>query len=554
MTHVVEGDLIDPAELRVDGAQQVWEAAGWYPLATPVEARTREIEKRRVEVLVIDIEPELPQDLAYDIGAVERLSLSFLEGERDAPVVVALREDFPHVPHLNSTAASEPKSLCVYDDPWSEVRLRWTGVAFLRHLVQWLSRTAVGELHGADQPLEPFLFESVNAVVFPEQVFEDGTKAFAAQAVQEQPGWPFTLKLREVDEGDGAASSRFYCVALAAEPAPQEAMRDSPRNLNELASILADVGVDLWEELRSRVRMWYSGTHRPDPDDGVVVLVRLPRLREASGVAESNQYLAFELHPIQELAMASGLVGSAGAGGELLPLASGDVDRGLAGLINVVPMRAVRSLDRAGARCVSGLDTPDKEPRVVLVGVGALGSQIHNNLSRMGWGLWTVVDKDTLLPHNVTRHRLGEDFVGWTKVMAVAGASCIETPHNAVEGALLTDANAGEMDELLSSTYAEADLILDASTSVAVARSLGRLDTGARCASLFVNPNGRDAVMLMEDAGRMVTLDALEAQYYRAVLSDERLAEHIGEDPRIRYGAGCRDLTARACCRRPGNG
>ena len=434
MTHVAEGDLIDPAELRIGGARQMWEAAGWYPLATPVEARVREIETGRAEVLVIDIEPELPQDIVYEIAAVERLSVSFIEGERDAPVVAALREDFPHVPHLNSTAAGDPKSLCVYDDPWSEVRLRWTGVAFLRHLVQWLSRTAVGELHGADQPLEPFLFESVNAVVFPDQVFEGGTKVFVARAVQEQPGWPCTLKLREMDEEDGAEEPRLYCVALMAKPAPQEAMRDSPRNLTELASVLDEVGVDLWTELRSRIGVWISGTHRPRHDDGVVVLVRLPRLREAGGVVESDECLAFALHPIQELAMASGQAGSIGVGGELLPLVGGKVDEGMAAHIDVVPMRAIRSLDRAAARRVSGLETAEQEPRVVLVGAGALGSQIHEHLSRMGWGRWAVVDKDTLLPHNVTRHRLGEDVVGLLKATAVAGMSHIETPPQCGRG------------------------------------------------------------------------------------------------------------------------
>ena len=101
------------------------------------------------------------------------------------------------------------------------------------------------------------------------------------------------------------------------------------------------------------------------------------------------------------------------------------------------------------------------------------------------------------------------------------------------------------MDENLSSAYREADLILDASTSIAVARLLAGLDTGARRASLFVNPKGRDAVMLMEDAARSVALDALEAQYYRAVLRDERLKDHISADSGIRYGAGCRDVAAR---------
>ena len=51
--------------------------------------------------------------------------------------------------------------------------------------------------------------------------------------------------------------------------------------------------------------------------------------------------------------------------------------------------------------------------------------------------------------------------------------------------------------------------------------------------------------MLMEDPARSLRLDALEAQYYRAVLRDERLARHICRDGYVRYSAGCRDVTAR---------
>ena len=548
MAYAVDGDLIDPEALEIAGARQVRDAAKRCPWAELVETRARQREGPREEIVVIDVEPELPQDLVYKINTVERLSVGFREGEFACPVVTALRGDFPRVPHLNWTAAGEPKSLCLYEDPWSEVRLSWTGAAFLRDLVQWLSWIAVGELHGADQPLEPFLFESVNAVVFPGNVFDAkaAAKVFTALAVQERPAWPYTLKLREVDERERADARRFYCAAVSATPTVEQAMRDCPRNLKQLSAVLDDVGVDLWGTLRSRLRVWYSGTNRPRDDDGVVVLVRLPRLREAAGDVDSEQHLAFELHPIRELAMASGRFGSAGVGEELVPLADGEVDEGLAAFIDVVPMRAIRSLDRAAARLVSGLEAVEEEPRVVLVGAGALGSQIHENLSRMGWGRWTVVDKDTLLPHNVTRHRLGENAVGVSKVRAIMEMSHIETPHNALEAGFLADAQAADLDKDLSSAYREADLILDVSTSIAVSRFLARnLDSTARRASLFVDPSGRDAVMLMEDAKRSVTLDALEAQYYRAILCDERLAEHLSGEAGVRYGAGCRDLTAR---------
>ena len=51
--------------------------------------------------------------------------------------------------------------------------------------------------------------------------------------------------------------------------------------------------------------------------------------------------------------------------------------------------------------------------------------------------------------------------------------------------------------------------------------------------------------MLLEDTARSMRLDALEAQYYGAVLSDKRLEKHIQKKPGVRYSGGCRDVTAR---------
>lgn len=542
------GEPIDPKALAHEQARQVRDALCWYPLAQLVEARAQNTERKREEVLVVDVEPELPQDLVYDINSTERLALAFGESIRRCPVITALRKDFPHVPHLNWTPAGAPKSLCLYEDSWSEVRLRWTGAGFLRDLVHWLSRTATGELHAPDQPLEPFLFESADAVVFPETVFDDtaAEKVFASLMVQEQPGGSSTVKLQEVPEGELLEPPRKYCAAAIGKPMPQSAMRDCPRNIEELVSLLNDVGIDLWEILSARVKLWYSSPQRPRECDSVVLLIRLPRLREARSSVESVQHLAFHLHPITELSMATGRVGSAGVGEPFVPLVSGEVDEGIASLVSVVPMRAIQSLNRLTARHVSGLEAAKDELSVVLVGAGALGSHIHEHLSRMGWGRWTVIDKDTLLPHNVARHRLGENAVGVSKARAISQISEIETPHNVLDSAFLADALTVENSKDMLSAYRRADLILDVSTSIAVARFLASdLDSKARRASLFVNPAGRDAVMLMEDVQRKAPLDAIEAQYYRAVLSDERLAKHIRRQPEVRYGAGCRDVTAR---------
>ena len=99
------GELTDPAALEYAQARQVRDALRWHPLATLVEARVQNTESGREEILVVDVEPELPQDLVHDISSVERLSLAFCKNAQRCPVVTALRKDFPQVSHLNWTPA-----------------------------------------------------------------------------------------------------------------------------------------------------------------------------------------------------------------------------------------------------------------------------------------------------------------------------------------------------------------------------------------------------------------------------------------------------------------
>ena len=59
--------------------------------------------------------------------------------------------------------------------------------------------------------------------------------------------------------------------------------------------------------------------------------------------------------------------------------------------------------------------------KAVAVGVGALGSQIVMNLVKGGFGNWTVIDEDELMPHNLARHALPSWNVGAPKAVAIAG-------------------------------------------------------------------------------------------------------------------------------------
>ena len=77
--------------------------------------------------------------------------------------------------------------------------------------------------------------------------------------------------------------------------------------------------------------------------------------------------------------------------------------------------------------------------------------------------------------------------------------------------------------------FENADLIIDASTSIAVERNLA-LDNSygdARRSSVFLNPKGTELVLLYEDTERKYRLDLLEMTYYRMLIVDERLNDHL---------------------------
>jgi hypothetical protein len=185
------------------------------------------------------------------------------------------------------------------------------------------------------------------------------------------------------------------------------------------------------------------------------------------------------------------------------------------------------------------------ESRIVSVGMGALGSQVFNNLARAGYGRWTVIDNDILLPHNCARHYLGDWAVGTNKArtMAEIGQLILSDPSfaQAIPADLLRpEGQADAIDAALKG----AEVVLDFSASVAVSRHLAKLDNSPRAISAFMTPKGNGLVVAAEDDQRKVRLDWLEMLHYRAVLNEPTLKHSLqSNDSHLRYGNSCRDVS-----------
>jgi len=197
------------------------------------------------------------------------------------------------------------------------------------------------------------------------------------------------------------------------------------------------------------------------------------------------------------------------------------------------------------ARRASGVPSETALFQCVLAGVGALGSLLADLWLREGWGQWAYVDDAHVRPHNVVRHIARDDDVGRSKAEVVRDMTNAtyfpgQLANAAVHAKVLDGSN-----QATTVAIAAADMIVNAPTTLEVPRGLSALASGPRATSVFLTPSGRGSVLLLEDRSQSVRLHALEAQYYRALLTSKWGADHLGGHAGERWvGAGCRDISA----------
>lgn len=533
-----EGIVLPRARSMVDAI-----AGGRLDFVRLVECRRQgtPADPEYAETVVIETDVERPQVVVHDIRRTERLAIVFEQGDERCPGVFSMRADFPEVPHLNLTLDELPRSLCLYDQGWDEVKPRWTAPGFIERVRRWLADTAVGSLHREDQPLEQVLMGSGYRLVIPWSAMQSRGEAAVRLDFGLIPSGEFGGTFVAWRTGEGVERRKkpqFIASLFFVGERRHGVIRRAPRTLEELCDFVRSEEFDLLGELRSRVMAW--------KDDGcldaaLIIVLGFPLQREDGTDVEVTDTWAFvTVKSVYEVGEAVGVWEKTGGkvGAFIAPIES------LRGA--TVPLDIVRphfSFTREAAAAAGG--GAAVKVKTIAVGVGALGSQTVMSLVRSGFGCWTVIDDDELLPHNLARHALLPDAVGYPKAAAMGVTISMffedEESCTVIRANVLHPKDAAES---VSAAIMESELVLDFSASVPVARQLAADERGGRRASIFLNPRGSDLVVLCEDASRSTRLDALEAQYYRAVIRDTSLQDHLKvNESRTRYSRSCRDVS-----------
>lgn len=498
------------------------------------------------ECLIVEVECHgVPPKNLVGIRYRERLALCVPNDPTKLIEVLALRQDFPILMHQNQGVHGAPASLCLYFEPPASVMRTWTPAAFLRRIQWWLEKSARGELHPVDQPVEHLFFASKYEIVLPWNLAEqrkNPTLRFVVALRQERPDQGFTCFLEPVSKGTPQAKTVTH-FELALPPIVHGFVERDPVTLGQLADLLARRDVDLITPLRATLQdsVGEAGAAASADDKATVILLHIPIQRNAAAEPDGITHRAF-LVPIGALELGA-------AAGALLV----HQNRYYKDVMNqqpstawrdqpVLPMDVLTQNDGAAARRQSGIS--EEGPTGVLVGAGSLGSALLNLWGRGGWGHWTVIDKDHIKPHNISRHAAYAQHIGETKATVVAGL------HDAtMEGATeMVPVVADAMDltqESVARALSAATLIVDASTTLEYPRAASSVDPLGRHCSVFVTPDGNAAVLLAEDARRAHRLRTLEAQYYRAMIQADWGKTHLsGHANTFWSGASCRDISA----------
>lgn len=539
------GDLIDSEKLTLPKSRQLAKflLSGVHPNARFLEARSS-AGAGQFETIVFEVDVEVGQAPLRDISPVERIAVTFSKSDGHWPEVLALRQDFPRdLPHLFPRLESEPCSLCLYEDSYEELKLRWTAVKVVERIRFWLRESSRASLHGPDQPLEPLFVGCFESLVLPTDMFTGDGSAPEQLSVQCYEQGSQSSVYIAAHGSANANVGEFVATVFVGEPRVQRGMRFAPANLLALNEAANMAGVDVIDGLRRRLMEWKHDARLLK--SRLIIVVAFPKIRQTGSVVEASDIWAFGTHQpvaqLGEMLMLWQVVGSGQVGG----LVGVTFDVKSAVSISLTPLNPQFALSRARAAAANGL-APDTR-RITAVGIGALGSQIIGTLVRAGYGQWKFIDEDMFLPHNAARHELPHSAVGRTKVTALTQwVNAILAEPVAEVGITANLLDPGDKREAVANALQGAEVIADFSASQAVARYLARdFDGSVRCVSAFMNPSGTDLIVLAEDSSRKTRLDAVEMQYYRMLLEEAELSEHFRPpEGQVRIARSCRDVSA----------
>lgn len=502
------------------------------------------VTKENSEVLIVDVcINQIALQNPNGIRPREELAIIIPPSEDQLVSIYALRIDFPRVLHTNANPPHMPISLCLYADKPSTVMTTWTAERCLARIQQWLYLASEDQLHGNDQPPEQLFILSGDELVIPANLNQERLHNTKWQ-IKIMPPHTNGGSTYFLEPAPSEAQAKLVePILIEAGNFGHQAVEFVPRSLGDLIDIYQNRGISLLPILQQQILAVHQAKNLYSCEDAKFTFILISGTVHTETRAREQHYAYFVgVGPVTL--------------GKLLGVLQQELDgRGIVPVISFdsLPPPPDDSWRQQPTHLMEILEPPspdhfrkwsgiaDKGPQAVLIGAGALGSELLNHWIRSGWGEWTIVDNDYVRPHNLARHTAMRFHIGWNKTAAVADLADAASGGTSKIKHIVADA-CGSENEDLESSIVHAAIVVDASADVQYPRDASKKEAGARHVSVFVTPDGWSGVLLLEDAARKIRLHTLEVQYYRAILTDSWGADHLASKLQTFWsGRSCRD-------------
>ena len=499
------------------------------------------------EIFIVEISCDgVPSNNNLGIDFIERLAICVPRESKKLVEVFALRKNFPLLMHQNSVLPGMPPSLCLYQESPRNVFRTWTAPSFLKRIQYWLEHSARGTLHPDDQPVEQLFFTSEYELILPWNFDELQNTNFFVRKTFHQKDKGVTLFLSDtpLDDSENIAS----IINITLPPVVHGRIESDFGSLGQLSDTLMTRGINLVEMLSQKIEEKVGNGISVSQDAELTVILMQINIIRSSDDKNTKVFHKAYLVSNGELSIGEnmGVLYRPPHDNQMYYVeqkASFSMPNNKDNWRNILiwPMEILRCLDRSSARSQSGIKT--EGPSGTLIGAGALGSALLDLWTRSGWGEWDVIDNDHIKPHNLVRHQANVDLIGANK--AVAAIYLVNRIMAGAAKGEAINADACELtDTRVTDTLRSSQLIVDASTTLDYPRIISGFNDFSRHLSVFVTPNANAGVLLLEDVDRKKRLRTIEAQYYRAILSEKWGENHLaGNRGTYWSGASCRDIS-----------
>lgn len=494
---VIKGAVIRADQLRLSRAISIYKSISVVDDCDIVECRRK---ADGSEIILFTMKRiGVPDEPAYDIHDTEEVAVICNEADVTMPEVYALRKNFPvALPHSNAKEFLRPVSLCISDVPFLDIRHQFSAYDFIRYIRRWFLLNSINRLHEADRPIE-VLFA---ARLFCELKLDHRYHSNYALLTRKEE----TTYMVEYVEKNRAS---HFIIGICSNSIVTRNFASLPNTVADLASLMDTNGVGLHRAILDKYLSIVS------KDNNLPLLVLLYVEQKKDCYSTEKRVDLFVIKFDDQIKFLKSKKDNLSQDSFESWFKSLEID------ILFIFAQPHLSDNRERNQLSHSVN------KMAFIGTGTLGSNVVDNILREGFcDKAVLIDYDLYLPHNTARHIL--PIKNTMEYKASALKNYLEGINNQKIDVLLE--NFFSLDTHQKGiAFNNTSIIIDASTSVAVERSLAHENRQgkSRNCTIFLNPKGTDLVLLFEDSDAKYRLDLLEMTYLRTLLTTSSLSSHL---------------------------